>query len=95
MNTDAANDLVDVPSESEKLAISLDELLEEYLVLVDQYQTLRQELANALSKVSLHVFKRGPSNISSDRGRVSCLSRKPISQIKIAYDMGLITTMKE
>ena len=38
----------------EKLVHSLDYLLERYLHLLDQYQTLRQELTQSLSKVRIH-----------------------------------------
>ena len=38
----------------EKLVRSLDHLLERYLHLLDQYQTLRQELTQYLSRVGIH-----------------------------------------
>ena len=38
----------------EKLVHSLDYLLERYLHLLDQYQTLEQELTQSLSKVRIH-----------------------------------------
>ena len=39
----------------EKLVRSLDHLLERYLHLLDQYQTLQQELTQHLSRVRIHL----------------------------------------
>ena len=47
----------DVPSESkETLVRSLDDVLEHYLALLDQYQTLQQKLARHLSDVGLSLW---------------------------------------
>ena len=39
----------------ERLGRSLDHLLERYLHLLDQYQTLQQELTQHLSQVRIHL----------------------------------------
>ena len=39
----------------EKLVHSLDHLLEHYLHLLDQYQTLQQDLTQHLSRVGIHL----------------------------------------
>lgn len=51
-----ASDPADKGKDMEKMMLKLDELFEQYLNLLDHYQTTRQQLSTQLSLVTLSII---------------------------------------
>ena len=77
----------------ETLVRSLDDLLERYLHLLDQYQTLRQSLAQLLSRVRIDSAEF--SRLILNLPRVIYHLLKQTFQIQIVYATVRIITMIE
>ena len=77
----------------ETLVPSLDDLLERYLRLLDQYQTLQQSLAQLFSKVRIDLAEFCVLVLNLPRVIYHLL--EPTFQIRIVYATARINTMIE